>query len=110
MSRQIRIEALLRDALAPLHLEISDDSAQHNVPPGDVSHLRLLLVSERFAGVKALDRHRRIATNSPTDCTRCRFTPGRQKNGLKKAAARHPLRRRAKVALPLRLNRECIAS
>jgi len=60
MSRQIRIEALLRDALAPLHLEISDDSAQHNVPPGDVSHLRLLLVSERFAGVKALDRHRRI--------------------------------------------------
>lgn len=60
MNRQARIEALLRDAFAPFHLEVSDDSAHHQVPPGAASHLRVLVVSERFVGLKTLDRHRQI--------------------------------------------------
>jgi BolA protein len=53
------IEQTLREMLEPSHLEITDESAQH---AGDrvESHFRIVLVSERFAGLPLLRRHRLV--------------------------------------------------
>lgn len=60
------IETLLRKRLAflaPLRLEIIDDSAKHAGHAGARSgggHYQLLIVSEHFAGKSTLQRHRLI--------------------------------------------------
>ena len=60
------IETLLRDRLAflaPLRLEVIDDSAKHAGHAGARSgggHYQLLIVSEHFAGKSTLQRHRLI--------------------------------------------------
>ena len=50
-------------ALAPLRLEIADDSARHAGHAGargGGGHYRLSIVSPRFAGCSAMQRHRLI--------------------------------------------------
>lgn len=42
------------------HLEVVNESARHNVPPGSESHFKLVLVAEQFAGMGLLARHRRV--------------------------------------------------
>ncbi len=60
------IETLLRKRLAflaPLRLEVIDDSAKHAGHAGARSgggHYQLLIVSEHFAGKSTLQRHRLI--------------------------------------------------
>lgn len=60
MSRQARITHILTEALAPLHLEVIDESPLHSVPPGSQSHFKLVVVSKTFANEKLIDRHRKI--------------------------------------------------
>ena len=60
MTRHARIEAAVRDALEPLHLEVVDESHMHSVPEGAESHFKLLVVSERFAGQNLVARHRTV--------------------------------------------------
>ena len=60
MNRSARIEAAVRDALDPLHLEVVDESHMHSVPEGAESHFKLLVVSERFAGQNLVARHRAV--------------------------------------------------
>ena len=60
MTRHARIEAAVRDALEPLHLEVVDESRMHSVPEGAESHFKLLVVSERFAGQNLVARHRAV--------------------------------------------------
>jgi BolA protein len=60
MSRLERIEALVRKAYDPMHLEIQDESHMHSVPEGAESHFKVLVVSERFAGEIPVARHRGI--------------------------------------------------
>lgn len=60
MSRKTRIEEAITTALAPLHLEVTDESHMHNVPPGAESHFKVLVVSEAFAAENPLARHRRV--------------------------------------------------
>ncbi|GIX30272.1 MAG: transcriptional regulator BolA [Porticoccaceae bacterium] len=55
-----RIEAKLRAAFAPRHLEIVDESHRHAVPPGAESHFRVVLVSAAFAGLSRIARHRAV--------------------------------------------------
>jgi len=50
----------LESALAPTRLEILDESASHNVPPGAESHFRVRVVSPLFRGERLLARHRRV--------------------------------------------------
>ena len=57
---QATIEARLRDAFAPAHLEVLNESGNHNVPPGSESHFRVTLVSEAFDGEKLIARHRAV--------------------------------------------------
>lgn len=60
MNRQTRIETALIAGLGPLHLEVVDESHRHSVPEGAQSHFKVLVVSERFAGLGPVARHRLV--------------------------------------------------
>jgi BolA protein len=56
------LRARLR-SLAPVQLEITDDSAAHAGHPGaagGAGHFSLLVVSEAFSGLSRLARHQRV--------------------------------------------------
>lgn len=58
-----RIRSLVQDALRPERLDIHDDSAAHAGHAGAAGgkgHFRLHIVSERFAGMPPLARHRLV--------------------------------------------------
>jgi len=54
------IESKVRAGLQPIHLEVIDESYMHSVPAGAESHFRLLIVSERFEGKSAVQRHQAV--------------------------------------------------
>jgi BolA protein len=63
VNRRDRIEARLREAFAPLALEVVDESAKHRGHAGAASgggHFRVTIVAERFRGVARLERHRLV--------------------------------------------------
>lgn len=60
MSRLQRIELSLDGGLVLLHLDVADESHDHNVPSGSESHFKVVAVSDQFDGMSRLDRHRRI--------------------------------------------------
>jgi BolA protein len=63
MDRLQRIEARLREAFAPLALEVVDESAKHRGHAGAASgggHFRVTIVAERFRGMGRLERHRLV--------------------------------------------------
>ena len=60
VSVRATIEAKLRAALDPLHLEILDESGNHSVPAGSESHFRLRVVSRAFDGQRLVERHRAV--------------------------------------------------
>src|SRR5437867_393253 len=60
MDRPRWIEATLRQALAPCHFEIEDESARHVGHAGAASgggHFRVLIVSASFRGQSPVARH-----------------------------------------------------
>lgn len=54
------LRARLREELVPVHLEVHNESGNHNVAPGSETHFRVLVVSEQFEGRNRLARHRAI--------------------------------------------------
>ena len=60
MSMQTNIQTKLSQALQPMHLEVINESDQHNVPPGSESHFKVVIVSEAFADKTLLQRHQVI--------------------------------------------------
>jgi len=60
MSQRERIEHKLADAFHLDHLEVIDESHQHNVPPGAESHFKVTIVSPDFDGQGLLVRHRAV--------------------------------------------------
>lgn len=60
MTTQATIEAKLREACKPQHLEVINESSMHNVPAGSESHFKLIIVSSSFDGKMLLQRHREI--------------------------------------------------
>lgn len=60
MTTQSIIESKIRDAYAPQHLEVINESSMHNVPEGSESHFKLIVVSNNFDGKMLLQRHRLI--------------------------------------------------
>jgi BolA protein len=61
--RRDRIEAELREAFAPVHLEVVDESELHRGHPGATSgggHFRVRLTSSRFEGRSRTERHRLV--------------------------------------------------
>ena len=57
---QQTIETKLRDALAPSHLQVINESYMHSVPPGSESHFKLVVVADSFAGVPRVRRHQTV--------------------------------------------------
>ena len=60
MKVQSTIEQKLTEAYQPLHLEVINESSNHNVPEGSESHFKIVVVSPAFAGKNLLARHRMI--------------------------------------------------
>jgi BolA protein len=57
---QRTIEEKLTTRFEPERLEVLDESANHNVPPGAESHFRVTVVSNVFGDQNLLARHRAI--------------------------------------------------
>ena len=60
MTVQAIIEDKLASNLVLQHLEVINESANHNVPAGSESHFKVVLVSDDFSGKRLIQRHRRI--------------------------------------------------
>lgn len=54
------INNILVDALAPVHLDIINESSSHNVPANSETHFKVVVVSEEFANKSLVQRHRTI--------------------------------------------------
>ena len=59
MTVQNIIEGRLK-ALAPVYLEVRNESGMHNVPAGSETHFNVTLVSRAFADKTRVQRHRAI--------------------------------------------------
>ena len=60
MSVQESIEQKLAGGLDALHLEVINESSQHNVPPGSESHFKVVVVSKDFEGKNLVAQHRMV--------------------------------------------------
>lgn len=60
MSLSTVIEAKLRDALSPAHLEVLNESHMHSVPKGAETHFKVVVVSDRFDGLSPVKRHQLV--------------------------------------------------
>ena len=57
---QTRIEEKLAAALQPAHLDVVNESGNHNVPDGSETHFKVVVVAAAFEGERLLARHRRV--------------------------------------------------
>lgn len=57
---QSEIERKLAQGINAQHLEVINESGNHNVPPGSESHFKVVVVSGDFVGKNLLARHRLI--------------------------------------------------
>ena len=60
MSVQETIERKLAEGLDAVHLEVINESGQHNVPPGSESHFKVVVVSDAFEGQPRVRRHQQV--------------------------------------------------
>lgn len=60
MSIQSIIETRLTAEINIQYLEVTNESHQHNVPPGSESHFKVVLVSEDFSDKSLVARHRMV--------------------------------------------------
>lgn len=63
MSMQALIESKLRDALAPSHLEVINESHMHasgKKNPAAETHFKVVVVSDRFEGLNPVKRHQLV--------------------------------------------------
>jgi BolA protein len=58
MNVQQTIERKVNEQVAPVHLEVLNESYKHNVPPGSESHFKVTVVSTKFEGQGLVARHR----------------------------------------------------
>ena len=50
----------LRTALSPEVLEVINESHRHSVPPNSETHFKVTIVSQAFAGLRAVQRHQQV--------------------------------------------------
>jgi BolA protein len=60
MSVQAGIEEKLTQQMHPSHLEVINESSNHNVPPGSESHFKVIIVTDEFKDKNSVSRHRLI--------------------------------------------------
>ena len=57
---QTTIDTKLRDAFAPAHLAVMNESHMHRVPPNSETHFKVIVVSDAFAGKPRVARHQAV--------------------------------------------------
>lgn len=57
---QQRIESILGAELRPMHLQVENESRNHNVPPDSETHFKVVVVSPLFVGKRQVQRHQQI--------------------------------------------------
>ena len=60
MNIQATIETKLTQALDPTHLEVVNESSQHNVPADSQTHFKVVIVSPRFDDRRKVARHQLV--------------------------------------------------
>ena len=60
MTVQQEIERRLRQQLAPVFLEVANESHQHSVPANSETHFRVVIVSDAFDGKRKVARHQQV--------------------------------------------------
>lgn len=60
MTIQVQIEEKLAAALDPAHLEVVNESHQHNVPPNSETHFKVVVVADAFDGQRKVARHQSV--------------------------------------------------
>ncbi|MGJ8694093.1 MAG: BolA/IbaG family iron-sulfur metabolism protein [Thalassotalea sp.] len=60
MTIQAVIEEKLQQAFTPLHLEVINESHNHNVATGSESHFKVVIAASAFEGKRLLQRHRTV--------------------------------------------------
>ena len=60
MTTQQIIEEKLVGGFDLKHLQVINESGQHNVPDGSESHFKVVLVAEAFEGTRLIARHRLV--------------------------------------------------
>tara|TARA_A100001037_G_scaffold300991_1_gene329588 strand:+ start:569 stop:883 length:315 start_codon:yes stop_codon:yes gene_type:complete len=60
MSVQTNITEKLENELEPAHLEVVNESGNHNVPAGSESHFKVVVAAQKFEGMRRLARHRLV--------------------------------------------------
>lgn len=60
MSVADTINNILVAELAPVRLDVINESHRHNVPAGSESHFKLVIVTDEFEGKSLIARHRLI--------------------------------------------------
>jgi BolA protein len=60
MTIQNAIKNKLKDQFDPYHLEVVNESGNHNVPAGSESHFKVLMVTPVFTGKTLIARHRLV--------------------------------------------------
>ena len=54
------LEYKLTQGLQPTHLDVINESHNHNVPTGSESHFKVVVVSAQFEGKNLVARHRQV--------------------------------------------------
>ena len=54
------IEEKITQRLQPSHLQVINESSNHNVPKNSETHFKLVIVSPKFEGHRTLHRHRMV--------------------------------------------------
>jgi len=57
---QANIQEKIHTAFSPKHLEIINESGNHNVPAGSESHFKLVIVSEVFTSLSKVKRQQSV--------------------------------------------------
>ena len=60
MSTKITITDKLNIAFSPDFLQVTNESDNHNVPPGSESHFKVTIVCEKFNDQSLIARHRMV--------------------------------------------------
>ena len=54
------IRRKIEEEFSPIYIELENESHRHSVPKGSATHFRLVLVSEKFNGLRRIDRSRLV--------------------------------------------------
>jgi BolA protein len=60
MNVQKTIELRLAETFAPAHLEVINESQQHNVPPNSETHFKVVIVAGDFDNKRKVARHQSV--------------------------------------------------